>query len=228
MGDIIKAIEFLGIPATIAIGVVGLFLVSQIIGEFCEFCGKVVPEFMKVRKYFKRKRDEREKRNELLKNVETLLIKVGPLFNNVEQHYNEDNITQRNQWIEKVNDNMDYVHERAKVYDESILKLTDGLNRVTNQLNTNNNLTAEMFVQHSRDRIFDFAGKCGSDDAVISKEEFHRIFKVHKKYEDFLAQHNMENGEVDSAFAIIQQAFEYRIKHHSFLEDIRGCNNTTK
>ena len=222
MGDIIKAIEFLGIPATIAIGVIGLFFISQIIGEFCEFCGKVVPEFMKVRKYFRRKREEKRKEKELMKNVEALLIKVEPLFNNVEQHYNEDNITQRNQWMEKVNSNMEYVHERTKVYDESILKLTEGLNQATSQLNTNNNLTAEMFVQNSRDRIFDFASKCGNDDAVISKEEFHRIFKVHKKYEDFLQQHSMENGEVDSAFAIIQQAFEYRIKHHSFLEDIRG------
>ena len=56
MGDIIKGIEFLGIPATVAIVLVGTFLVLQIIGELCELKGKVVPEFLKIRKYFKRKK----------------------------------------------------------------------------------------------------------------------------------------------------------------------------
>ena len=60
MGEIIKAIEFLGIPATIAIVLVGLFLILQIIGELCELKGKIVPEFLKIRKYFKRKKQEKE------------------------------------------------------------------------------------------------------------------------------------------------------------------------
>ena len=45
MGDLINGIEFLNIPMTVAIALVGLFLVLQIIGELLEFKGKVAPEF---------------------------------------------------------------------------------------------------------------------------------------------------------------------------------------
>ena len=48
-------IEYLNLPAKVAIALVGLFLLLQIVGEVLELKGKVVPEFVKVRKYFKRK-----------------------------------------------------------------------------------------------------------------------------------------------------------------------------
>ena len=58
MGSLIDAIEYLGIPGTIGVVIIALFLVSQIIGELVELSGKVVPEFLKIRKYFKRKKEE--------------------------------------------------------------------------------------------------------------------------------------------------------------------------
>ena len=48
-------IDYLGIPAKIALLIIGLFFVMQLIGEILEFKGKVVPEFVKVRKYFSRR-----------------------------------------------------------------------------------------------------------------------------------------------------------------------------
>ena len=59
MGDILKSIEFLGIPTTIAIALVGLFLIFQVIGEIIELFGKTAPELIKIRKYFKRKKEEK-------------------------------------------------------------------------------------------------------------------------------------------------------------------------
>ena len=56
----INYIEYLNLPTKIGISIVGLFFVLQIIGELLEFKGKIVPEYLKVRKYFKRKRKERE------------------------------------------------------------------------------------------------------------------------------------------------------------------------
>ena len=79
-----------------------------------------------------------------------------------------------------------------------------------------------MFVQSSRDRIIDFAAKAGNKDSMVSKEEFYRIFKIYKKYEDFLKEHEMTNGEVDIAYRIIQESYEQHIKNHTFIEDIRG------
>ena len=55
-------IEFLGIPTTAAIVIVAAFLCIQIIGEVLEFKGKVVPEFVKIRKYFRRKKEERKQK----------------------------------------------------------------------------------------------------------------------------------------------------------------------
>ena len=85
MGDLIKGIEFLGIPMTIAIIAVGLFLILQIIGEFLEFKGKAVPEFIKIRKYFKRRKEEKLQQKALLEKVQKSLDEINI-------HYNDDNI----------------------------------------------------------------------------------------------------------------------------------------
>ena len=64
--------EYLGVPATITICFVVAFLVIQIIGELLEFKGKVVPEFFKIRKYFARKKKDREKMDKIFESVKEL------------------------------------------------------------------------------------------------------------------------------------------------------------
>lgn len=83
-------------------------------------------------------------------------------------------------------------------------------------------MTEEVFVQSSRDRIIDFATKVGDDNAVVSREEFNRIFKVYDKYEKFLEERGLTNGEIDVNFQVVRDGYEVRTKNHSFLEDIRG------
>ena len=48
-------IGYLNIPEKALLVLVSIFFVMQIIGELLEFKGKVVPEFFKIRKYFKRR-----------------------------------------------------------------------------------------------------------------------------------------------------------------------------
>lgn len=182
----------------------------QIIGEILEFKGKVVPEFMKIRKYFHRKKTEKDEMASTLKEVQTLL-------NDVNSHYSSDNISKRNDW-------MNWVNARAEIYDESINQLTTAFTEVAQTLRDNTKMTEEMFIQNSRDRIIDFATKVGDDRAVVSREEFNRIFKVYEKYEEFLAERGMKNGEVSINYQIIEEAYELRIKNHSFSEDMRGYN----
>ena len=172
-------VEYLNIPIKMALIIVGIFFVIQIIGELLEFKGKVVPEIVKVRKYFARKR--REKR----------------------------------EWV-------DWVNNRAQVYDSSINKLGETLTQVVQALKDNTRMTEEMFVQNSRDRIIDFASKVGDEKVMVSKEEFNRIFKVHKRYEDFLAERGLSNGEVDIAYRIIEESYAAHMKNHTFIENIRG------
>lgn len=200
--------EYLDVPVKIGVIVIGIFCVMQIIGEILEFKGKVVPEFLKVRKFFTRRKREKEETAQTLKEVKQLL-------GDVNSHYSEDNITKRNSW-------MNWVNDRAVVYDESIVGITKSLSDVTRALDANTKLTEEMFVQSSRDRIIDFSYKAADDSIPVSREEFNRIFKVYDKYEKFLEEHDMTNGEIDIVYSIIRESYEKRMKNHSFTEDIRN------
>lgn len=201
-------LEYLDVPVKIGLAIIGAFVVMQIIGEFLEFKGKVVPEFLKIRKLFSRRKKEREETAQTLKDVKKLLSDVNV-------HYSEDNITKRNSW-------MDWVNSRAEVYDQSIIEISKSLSDVTLALQDNTKLTEEMFIQSSRDRIIDFAAKVVDEDTPVSREEFNRIFKVYAKYEKFLEEHKMTNGEIDIAYRMINESYEKHMKNHSFIEDIRG------
>lgn len=198
------AIEYLGIPGSIAIVLIALFLIMQIIGEVTELFGKVVPEFLKIRKYFKRKKDEKHKQKELLENVHKSL-------NEINSHYSADNITQRNEW-------MAWVNRRAEVYDSALHELT----AMKDSLLSNNALTLDLYINFNRNRIIDFASKVANENVAVSREEFNRIFKVYNEYEEILQQHNKTNGEVDVAVRIIREAYENHMKNHTFIEDVRG------
>lgn len=201
-------LEYLDVPLKIGLIIIGSFLVMQIIGEFLEFKGKVVPEFLKVRKFFSRRKQEKNETTQTLKEVKQLLSEVNA-------HYSEDNITKRNSW-------MNWVNERAVVYDNSIVDITKNLADVTQALRDNTKLTEEIFIQSSRDRIIAFSTKVADENALVSMEEFNRIFKVYDDYENYLHDHNLTNGEVEIAHRIIEEAYELRLKTRSFTEYIRG------
>jgi hypothetical protein len=206
----INYIEYLNVPTTIAITIVGLFLVLQIVGELLEFKGKVVPEFVKIRKYFIRKGKEKNEATQTLKDVQTLL-------GDVNAHYSADNIAKRDSW-------MTWVNNRAEIYDNSIDKLSETLSEVTQALRDNTKMTEELFIQSSRDRVIDFATKVGDNKSMVSREEFNRIFKVYTRYEEFLKERGLTNGEIEIANRIIEDAYASRLKNHNFIEDIHGYN----
>lgn len=203
--------EYLNIPVKIAVVLVVIFFVMQGIGEFLEFKGKVVPEFLKLRKRFTRKKREREETIQTLKEVKQLLGEVNG-------HYSADNIAQRNSW-------MTWVNDRAEIYDSSIVEINEKLSDVALALKADTKMTEELFIENSRDRIIDFATKVADEKAVVSREEFNRIFKVYDRYEKFLEEREMTNGEIDIAYRVITESYECHLKNHSFIEDIRGYTN---
>ncbi len=204
MGGIMDAIEYLGIPGTIAFAIIALFLIMQVIGEIAELTGKVVPEFLKIRKYFKRKKEESQERIQTLKDVQKLL-----------KYYDDDHITKRNTWMQGVDD-------RAVSCRSEMSDMKDALLQVTQALSINTKMTEDMFIENSRDRIIDFAEKASDHNAILSHEQFRRIFRVHECYERFLEEHNRTNGEVDIAYEMIQDGFRYRMQNHCFAEDVKG------
>ena len=204
----ISYLEYLDVPVKIGLIIIGCLLVMNFIGEILEFKGKIVPEWMKFRKFFSRRKTEKAETAQTLKEVKELLGEVNA-------HYSADNITKRNSW-------MNWVNERAVVYDKSIIEISKNLTDVTQALKDNTKLTEEMFIQSSRDRIIDFATKVADENAPVSREEFNRIFKVYSKYEKFLEEHDMTNGEIDIAYRIINESYEKHMRNHSFIEDVRG------
>ena len=204
-------LEYLKLPAAVAGAIVGILLVANLVGELLELKGKVVPEFMKLRKRWKRKREEKREQAETLKEVKKLLADVNG-------HYSADNISTRDAW-------MGWVNSRAEVYDNSIVEIKDNLALVTAALQDNSKLTEELFVQSSRDRIIDFGILVADGEKIISREQFHRIFKVHEDYEKFLKKRGLKNGETDIAMRVINESYAAHMREHTFLEDVRGYNN---
>lgn len=200
-------IEYLNIPAKIAIILVGVFFAMQIIGELLEFKGKVVPEFLKIRKYMKRKKEERE----TIAQMPEMLAEVRTLLNDVNQHYSADNIAKRDRW-------MDWVNSRAKVYDAGIADLEEKMDK-------NNAITLSLLIDIKRDTIINFASKVIDENYPVTKEQFNRIFKIYEEYEEIIEENELTNGEVDIAIRIIREAYENHMRNHTFIEDVRGYNS---
>jgi hypothetical protein len=214
MKDLIEGMAFLNIPTKIAIMTIVVFLVLQIIGELLEFKGKAVPEFVKIRKYFARKKKEHDaisKITELLptlQEIPTTLDNVKDLLDNVSRHYNDDNISMRNEWIKEVNSKLD---SNDKLHKE-----------LSEKLDKNNEDTLSLLIESKRNTIIDFASRVIDKDSPVTREQFNRIFKLYDSYEEIIEANHMTNGEVDIAYRIIKESYENHMRSHSFIEDIRG------
>jgi hypothetical protein len=191
MGDIIKAIEFLGIPATIAIALVGLFLILQVIGEFCELKGKIVPEFLKIRKYFKRKKQEKEDTKRMIQDCKQALLE----FNS---HYNPENIAKRNHWMHEVDDNVRNNDEFIQKLDGKMDKLLETNEALTTQLEQVKSNVLENEADRLRSELFDCGNRCRRR-IRLHPEEMEHIRAVYKKYSEVLHQ----NGSGEKEFNFI-------------------------
>lgn len=225
MVDLIKSLGDWGVPTVIISSLVIIFILLQLIGEIISLCGKSVPEIMKVRKYFARKRKEKLQREELFNKVveqSQVLAEVKATITDFNSHYSVDNIAKRNAWINKVNESLEKIHKQNEHYDAAIDKFTEAMKGALDNIASNTSLTEDMFVQSYRDRIIDFASRAVDHELPISREEFNRIFKVYQRYEDFLSSRRRENGEVSTNYELIKEGYEYRVRHHSFTEDLRN------
>lgn len=199
-------IEFFGMPEKVVIALMIIFGVAQGIGELLELKGKVVPEFLKVRKYFKRKREEREaikKVPETLKNVETLL-------NSVDSHYSKDNITMRDGWMKGVDTNIDEMRQWMQRLDE--------------KLDKNSAVTLAIRIENMRNTIIDFAAYVSDETKAVTREQFNRVFKMYEEYEAIITDNGLTNGEVDIAIHIVRESYEKHLRKHNFIEDAWGLD----
>lgn len=214
-------IEYLGLPTVLGVCIVAVLLVMNLIGEVLEFKGKIVPEWMKVRKYFQRKKEERRTLQELpaiiselrqeqkrLNEIPSILEEVKVLLGDVNVHYSADNITKRDTWMQSVDDGLAQDHAW-------ITKLSSMLDNISSD-------TLELLIEHKRETIIGFAAKVIDVTAPVTREQYNRVFKVYDEYERIIEKHGMTNGEVDVAIRIIRESYEEHLRKHTFIEDERG------
>lgn len=195
--------QYYDLPVVLLAGFAIVWLFMNIIGELLEFKGKVVPECMKIRKYFARKKKERE----TLASLPEMMENVTTLLDDVNEHYSSDNITKRNKWIDVVNCRLDN--------HEIIVK------EINDKLDRNSSDILDLIVDNKRDAIISFAEKVSDDDFRATREQFTRIFKIYEEYERIISERGLTNGEIDVAYKIINEAYQVRLKNHTFIEDIR-------
>lgn len=188
-------VQYFGLPTAVLAGFAATWFVMNLVGELLEFKGKVVPEYMKVRKYFARKKQERE----TLAHIPEIMGNVEKLLNDVDKHYCKDNISMRNQWMDKVNQSMG---EFEKIKD----------------------IVLDIQIESKRNKIIDFANRAIDMNRSVSREEFNQVFKIYDEYEKIIEENGRTNGEVDISYRMINDAYKERTRTHSFVEDSRGYN----
>ena len=217
-------LEYLNTPTGIAAVIIGVFLVTQIIGEILEFKGKVVPEFIKIRKYFVRKKRERQAFSKVAvlldeyNQMTHTILEVHRLLNDIDKHYSKDNIAMRDGWMKEVNEHISESERRKKEQDSLMRELNEKLDK-------NNADTLSLLIDSKRNKIIDFASDVINENYPVTREQFKRIFKLYEEYEDVIKQNGLTNGEVDIAYRIITEAYENHMRTHTFIEDIRGYEN---
>lgn len=204
MDKTIEIAQWVGIPVSIVIGIAILYIITSVIGCILDFKGKIWPEIINWRRWSRRKKEEKEKQAKLLE-------RLAEKLESFESHYNPDNIAKRNEWMQWVND-------RAEVYDASVKELTT----FKEALEVTKELTLDLYINVNRNRIIDFAGKVINENATVSREEFNRIFKIYDEYEAILEKYGKTNGEVEISIRIIREAYEIHMRNHTFIEDYRG------
>lgn len=204
MGEQVNALTYLGIPTIIIACALALLFALNIIGSIFDCYGKVWPKIINFRRRRREKKEEKEKQAKLLE-------RLAEKLESFESHYNPDNIAKRNEWMQWVND-------RAEVYDASVKELTT----FKDALEVTKELTLDLYINVNRNRIIDFAGKVVNEDAAVSREEFNRIFKIYDEYEAILEKYGKTNGEVEISIRIIREAYEAHMRNHTFIEDSRG------
>ena len=200
----IQQLEYLNVPTKLIVIAVIFLVISNLIGEFLEFKGNVVPEFIKMRKYFERKKKEREE----MSKVPYILSETQKTLNEVNAHYNADRISMRDKWIQSVNNKLE---ENDKVIKD-----------IAEKLDKNNDITISLAIDSKRNYLIQFASLISDEKKPVTREQFHRAFKVENSYRAIIEEYGISNGEVDIAMRIIQEAYEKHMKNHTFIEDIRG------
>ena len=187
MGDLLKAIEYLGIPMTVAITLVSIWLILHIIGFVLDIKKKAVPEIINIRGYMRRKKEDKQ----MIKECKKLLEEFNA-------HYSKDNITKRNDWMNGVNNSVKNNDQFIHQLDGKIDKLLEDNENFKEQLNQVKENVLENEADRLRSELFDCGNRCRRN-IRLHPEEMDHIREVYHKYSVALKQ----NGPGEAEFKFI-------------------------
>lgn len=219
MNELIESMGAWGVPTVIISIVIGLFILMQVTGEIVEWCGKTAPAWLKLRKLITKRRDAKKQKEEAR---DQALIDATKAIQEFNSHYNPTAIEKRNEW-------MTWVNNRAEVYDASVsdlIALKSLIKDMREDQKYNAEIASQLYKDFCRNRILDFShgiinARKADKPIIYSREEFKKIRTIHQDYEQFLSRYGGTNGEVDDAMKVIRKAESGEIDNIEFLEDLR-------
>lgn len=216
-------------PARVVAVLMIVFGVIQGIGEILEFKGKIVPEFMKLRKRFARKRKEKEALGKLpdfldkyestLSDIVSSLGEVKDLYKDIQGHYSKNNIAKRDGWMKEVNEHIVSSEKQKAEQARVIQEQADVMKDLADKLDKNSADTLRILIDNKRNYLLDFTTKAVDMSCPLTKEQYQRFFTVHGEYEQLIEDNHLVNGQVVVAYDIVTRSFEERMKKHAFIED---------
>lgn len=201
MKDIIEGAEYLNIPIIVVSAIIGIYLVINLITAILDFKGKVAPEFINLRKFFRTRREKKQAAKQLIQKQGELLEKVNTTLTDINQHYSADHITKRDEWIH-------WVDDRAKVYDNSV----EVLSKTVEKLDEVSILVYKSYLHDCVDRILHLADLIGGAEGKIPQERFQQAFELHEEYEKLVEKTHDPNHRVDTAWEVITNAYKESFK----------------
>ena len=186
----VELFERLGVPGAVISVIAFVLLVAGAIKEFTNSFStfkKVFNWIKGIKTRIKEKKEAREK-------LQQSLLEAQKIITDFSVHYSEDNISQRDQW-------MNWVNQKAEEYNSTL----DNINKRLEKLDM---ITEETRLDQQRNAILDFAARVNSPQYDYSREHYRKIFKTIETYEKYIEDNNLTNGEVDAAVEKIEKAYE--------------------
>ena len=111
--------------------------------------------------------------------------------------------------------------EIAKRHEEDTEMFLKQFEIISQCLDKNTKDTTQILIESKRNAIIDFASAC-ANDRPYTREQFNRVFKTYREYEDLIEENGLTNGEVEISIKIIEDEYEKRTRERIFIEDVRN------
>lgn len=197
----VELFERLGVPGTVISVIAFVLLVAGAIKEFTNSFStfkKVFNWIKGIKKRIKEKKEVRER-------MQQSLLEAQKIIKDFSVHYSEDNISQRDNWI-------NWVNSQAEDYNKTLASIDNTLSSLKEKLDKTTNLAEETSLNQKRLSVLEFAARVNNPRYDYSKEYFLKMKKIIEEYEKYIEENNISNGEIDQAIKVIEEAYKEKEK----------------